>query len=408
MSDRSPDAHTWQGFPRADGARGIRNHVVVAHTVYCAEHVARRIADPFGDRGVQRIGFDQCYPSDYGFHVMERLATHPNVGGVLLVSLGCEEFPRAALKEAVAASGRLLGSVTIQEAGGTAKSIAAGRQWVEEALARLHDAPRAPMGPADLVVGLECGGSDGFSGITANPATGLFADRLIDAGGTVIFEETNELFGCQGHLAGRACSPEVGRRAAAAIDKAVAYYTRLEHGSFGGGNITGGLSTIEEKSAGAYAKSGHRPLAGVLTPGEKPPGPGLYLLDNVYDAQDLRYGIPNIHDPHTVTTLAACGCHLVVFTTGCGSVVGQAVAPVIKVCSNTATYRAMEDDMDVNAGSILDGDAGPEGVAADIFSAVVRAAAGRPSRSEALGHQESHVSDGWFKPRACAARGAGK
>ncbi len=397
----------FSGFVRPDGRKGIRNYVVVAYSVYCAQHVARLIAAPYRFEGVQLIGFDQCYPSDYGFHLMKSLCTHPNTGAVLLVSLGCEEFRRSELKEAVAASDRPVELLVIQEAGGTLKTMEKGRRWVEESLRHRNRTQQTPMTVADLTVGLECGGSDGFSGITANPAVGLFTDQVIDAGGTVIFEETNELYGCEKHLAGRARTPEIGVEVVDRIDKAVSHYRRLGHASFGGGNISGGLSTIEEKSAGAYAKTGHKPLDGVLIPGTPPPRSGLYLLDTVYDG-DFGYGIPNIHDTHSVTALTASGCHLIVFTTGRGSVVGQAISPVIKICSNTYQYKRLIEDMDVNAGRIADGRAELHDVAGAVGEAVVNAAGGAPSKSEMLGHQECYVSDGRFAPLPRGASPCGR
>jgi altronate hydrolase len=284
----------------------------------------------------------------------------------------------------------------IQETGGTEKSIDTGQAIISEVLPRLETTARAAMTAADLMIGMECGGSDALSGITANPAVGLFTDRLIDAGGTAIIEETNELIGCETHFASRARTPEVGEAALRIIKKAMDYHRRLGHASFGGGNITGGLSTIEEKSAGAYAKSGTRPLEGILIPGQQPPRTGLYLLDTVYDS-DLRHGIPNIHDPHGVTAMAACGCHLIVFTTGRGSVVGQAVSPVIKVASNSAMYQRLAGDMDVNAGIAIEIPDGLQAAAEKIAHVVARAAAGAPTRSETLGHMESYISDGCFK-----------
>ncbi|MEE4600014.1 MAG: UxaA family hydrolase [Desulfobacteraceae bacterium] len=398
-----PLTATFDGYLRADGRRGVRNWLVVAYTVYCAEHVARRITEPFRFKGVQLIGFDQCYPSDYGHELMEKLLTHPNVGAVLLVSLGCEEFRRSDLLATVQASGREVHSIVIQESGGTEKSIEAGQAIISKLLPRLETTTRAPMTAADLVIGLECGGSDALSGITANPAVGLFTDRLIDAGGTAIIEETNELFGCETHFASRARTPEIGEAVVRTIQKAMAYHRRLGHASFGGGNISGGLSTIEEKSAGAYAKCGTRPLDGILIPGQRPSETGLYLLDTVYDS-DLRHGIPNIHDPHGVTAMAACGCHLIVFTTGRGSVVGQAVSPVIKVASNSAIYQRLAGDMDVNAGIAIESPDGLQAAAEEITRIVTRAAAGDPTRSEALGHMESYISDGYFNPVAGGCR----
>ena len=386
-----------QGWLRKDGRKGIRNYLAVAYLVECAHHVARAIAAPFEEEGVQLIGFPGCYPSDYAFTMMKRLCTHPNVGGVLLVSLGCEEFRRSELAEAVAQSGRPVTIAVIQERGGTRDTIAFGRGWVERTLGDLAALPRVPVGFADLVVGTECGGSDGTSGITANPAIGIAVDRLIDHGGTAMFEETCELLGCEAHMAGRAATPGLAAEIMRVMRKADDYYRDLEHGSFGGGNITGGLSTIEEKSIGAYAKSGTRPIAGLLKPGVLPPKPGLYLMDMVNDG-GVRFGIPNINDTATVVEMIACGCQVVLFSTGRGSVVGSAIAPVIKVCANPATYRKLAGDMDVDAGRILEGRATLADVGLEIFETVRAVAAGGATKSEALGHQEFILTYKTFEP----------
>jgi len=386
-----------QGYLRKDGRKGIRNHVAVAYLVECAHHVARAIASSFEEEGVQLIGFPGCYPSDYAFGMMKQLCTHPNVGAVLLVSLGCEEFRRSELAELVAQSGRPVKIAVIQESGGTKGTIALGRDWVRKALAAIADVPRVPMSFADLLVGTECGGSDGTSGITANPAIGVAVDHLIDNGGSAMFEETCELLGCEAHMAGRAATPELGREILRVMRKADDYYRDLEHGSFGGGNITGGLSTIEEKSIGAYAKSGTRPIAGLLTPGVLPPRPGLYLMDTVNDG-GVRFGIPNINDTATVVEMIACGCHMVLFSTGRGSVVGSAIAPVIKVCANPITYRKLSEDMDVDAGRILEGRAGLAEVGLEIFEMIREVASGAQTKSEALGHQEFILTYKTFEP----------
>lgn len=386
-----------RGYPRADGRKGIRDYVLVAYLVECAHHVARRIAEPFADAGVQLVGFPGCYPSDYAFRVMSDIATHPNVGSVLLVSLGCEEFRRGALKRAVEASGRPVELLVIQECGGTRATIERGRAFVEARLAASAAAETVPIGLSDLVIATKCGGSDGLSGVTINPAVGHAADLLVDAGATVVFEETCELLGCEGALAGRAETPALAAELVAAVRKAETYYAALGHGSFGGGNIKYGLSTLEEKSLGAYAKSGTRPIRGLLKPGVRPPSPGLYLMDTVNDGP-VRYGIPNINDTQTITEMVASGCHLVVFTTGAGSVVGQAVAPVIKGVSNTRVYERMRDDMDVNGGTIADGVETIEEVGARILEAIVAAASGQPTKSEALGHQEFVLAYKTYEP----------
>lgn len=378
------------GFQRQDGRKGIRNHVLIVYLVECAHHVSKAIASPFADEGVQVIGFPGCYGSDYAQTMLERLCTHPNVGAALLVSLGCEMFRGDQLQEAVLRSGRPVKRLVIQQAGGTKRTIEHGRAWVKDTLAALSHTPRVPIHLSDLVIGAECGGSDGTSVLTANPAVGRAFDHIVDAGGTAVFEELGELFGCEEHMAQRAVTPALGDAIRAAMAKALSHYSDLGHSSFGGGNVTGGLSTIEEKSVGAYAKSGSRPISGLLIPGIVPPSPGLYLMDMVSDGK-LIYGIPNINDTATIVELIACGCHIILFTTGRGSVVGSAVAPVIKICANPDTYDRMQDDMDVNAGKVLRGEATLDDVGHEIVAAIMSTAQGEATKSEALGHQEFHL-----------------
>jgi len=391
------DQSAMRGYARADGRKGIRNIVVVAYLVECAHHVARRVVEPFQDSGAQLIGFPGCYPSAYAHRILEAMCTHPNVGAVLLVSLGCEEFRRGDLRQTIAASGRPVELLVIQDEGGTSATIAAGRAWVEARLAEAAAAPTVPIGFSDLVIGTKCGGSDGLSGITANPAVGSAFDRLGDAGARLMFEETCELIGCETHMAGRAVTPELAGEIVAAVRKADAYYRDLGHGSFGGGNIKFGLSTIEEKSLGAYAKSGTRPIRGLLKPGVEPPAPGLYLMDTVNDG-GVRYGIPNINDTQTVTEMVASGAHIIVFTTGAGSVVGQAVAPVIKVVSNSRVFQRLAGDIDVNAGTIADGTETIAEVGDRILGKIVETASGAATRSEALGHQEFVLTYKTYEP----------
>jgi altronate hydrolase len=378
------------GYLRSDGRKGIRNHLLVVYLVECAHHVARLIATPFAEEGVEVIGFPGCFDNEYAQLMLERLCTHPNVGAVMLASLGCEMFRGAELQEAIAATGRPVKRLVIQRAGGTRSTVDLGRAWVRETLDTLHETPTVPVYLSDLVIGTECGGSDGTSVLTANPAVGRAADRMVDAGGTVLFEELGELFGCEDHMAARAATPELGQEISRVMSKAIDYYDAMEHSSFGGGNVTGGLSTIEEKSVGAYAKSGTRPIMGLLTPGVVPPSPGLYLMDMVSDGS-VKHGMPNINDTATIVELIACGCHIVLFTTGRGSVTGSAVSPVLKICANPDTYDRLSDDMDVNAGKILRGEGDLDSVATEIIAAIERTASGIPSRSEELGHQEFHL-----------------
>lgn len=375
------------GYLRQDGRKGIRNVILVAYLVECAHHVAREISVQTRGQDVQLIGFSGCYPNSYAQGLMERLCTHPNVGGVLLVSLGCEGFNRHRLEETVRASGRPVQTLVIQERGGTRQTTREGVDWIGRARAELAGVPRVPFGWEDLIVGTVCGGSDGTSGISANPAVGGAFDLMVERGATCIFEETGELIGCEEHMAGRAITPDLGRALTESVHKAARYYTTLGHGSFAPGNADGGLTTQEEKSLGAYAKSGLGPIHGLIRPGELAPAPGLYLMDVIPDGE-VRFGFPNINDTSENIEMIASGAHLILFTTGRGSVVGSAISPVIKVCANPETYRRMRDDMDIDAGAILEGRATLPGVAGEIVERVWAVAGGAQSASEELGHQE--------------------
>ncbi|WP_174770020.1 UxaA family hydrolase [Paraburkholderia hayleyella] len=413
-----------QGYLRQDGRKGIRNIVAVVYLVECAHHVAREIVAPFrwlpddftplaAPAGildipettappetappVHLLGFPGCYPNSYAEKMLERLTTHPNVGAVLFVSLGCESMNKRYLVDAVRASGRPVEVLTIQDSGGTRSTIRAGVEWVRAARRTLGTQARVPMALGELIVGTICGGSDGTSGITANPAVGRAFDLLIEAGATCLFEETGELVGCEFHMKSRAARPELGDAIVACVAKAARYYSILGHGSFAVGNADGGLTTQEEKSLGAYAKSGASPIMGIIKPGDIPPAGGLYLLDVVPDGEP-RFGFPNISDNAEIAELIACGAHMILFTTGRGSVVGSALAPVIKVCANPVTYRALPEDMDIDAGRILEGRGTLDDVGREVFELTRAVAQGMASKSEQLGHQEFILTYKRFDP----------
>lgn len=393
----SPKPRSLRGYLRSDGRKGIRNTIVVAYLVECAHHVVREIAASFGDDDVHIIGFPGCYPNDYAQRMMEGLTTHPNVGAVLLVSLGCESFNRYSLARRVEASGRPVATITIQETGGTRASVEHGRAWIRETLPALAATATVPMGIDELIVGTICGGSDGTSGLTANPAMGCAFDFLVADGAACLFEETGELIGCEEIMAARAATPALGEILRQSVEKAARYYATLGYGSFAAGNADGGLTTIEEKSMGAYAKSGASAISGLIKPGDIPPRGGLYLLDVVPDGE-VRFGFPNINDTAEIAELIACGCHMILFSTGRGSVVGSAISPVIKVCGNPETYRRMADDMDIDAGRILEGLADLDEVGREIFDRVGRVAAGERTKSEELGHREFILTYKSFEP----------
>jgi altronate dehydratase large subunit len=385
-----------KGYLRSDGRKGIRNLVAVAYLVECAHHVARKIVTQHDD-AAHLIGFPGCFPNPYAQKMMERLCTHPNVGGVVLVSLGCESFDRTALTQAIKATGRPVETLVIQRDGGTRATIDAGRAAVERIVHEIADVPMVPMNLSDLVVGTVCGGSDGTSGITGNPAVGRVFDMLVEAGATCIFEETGELIGCEGIMADRAVTPELGQAIRASVDKAAAYYATLGYGSFAAGNAEGGLTTIEEKSLGAYAKSGQSRISGLIKPGDIPPKGGLYLMDVVPDGE-VRFGFPNISDNAEIVEMMASGAHMTLFVTGRGSVVGSALAPVIKIAANPHMYERLSEDMDVNAGRIISDGATVDEVGREIRDLVVRVADGEQTKSEELGHTEFILTYKSFEP----------
>jgi len=349
--------------------------------------VAARIAQHYQDREVHLIGFGGCAPNDYAELMMRRLCTHPNVGGVLLVSLGCENFQRDTLLHYISESGRPAQLVVIQEVGGTRSAIGQGIAAVGDMLRQTAQVAQTDIDWSELMVGTVCGGSDGYSGITANPSVGAAFDWLTDRGATCIFEEPGELIGCEALLAQRAVTPELGQRLYNCIVKADKYYKAMGHDSFSAGNATGGLTTIEEKSLGSYCKSGSRPIQGLTYPALPPDVPGLWMMDVVPDGK-VRWGFPNINDNAEIMEMIACGCHTVLYTTGRGSVAGSAIAPVIKVCSNPETFARMADDMDINAGSIVTEGLSFDDIRDQILDSIALTAGGTPTKSEALGHRE--------------------
>ena len=374
------------GYLRTDGKKGIRNAILVCYLVECAKFVCEKIVSKFDD-DIQLIGLSGCYPNEYTFNVLKSITTHQNVGAVLLVSLGCECFDKKALYKAITNSGREVEILTIQENSGTKESIKVGSLWVEEAIKKIKKVPREDIRVDELVIGTICGGSDGTSGISGNPAVGKAFDRFIKDGATCIFEETGELIGCEHIMANRAVNKKVAKDLLYAVQKAERYYTTMGHGSFSDGNATGGLTTQEEKSMGAYAKSGSSSISGVLKPSLYPKSKGLFLLDIVPDGKEL-WAFPNPNDTSEIIELIASGSHIILFVTGRGSVVGSAISPVIKICANPDTYKKLEEDMDINAGKIINGEATIEEIASEIYDTVLDVCGGKQSKSEILGHRE--------------------
>jgi len=382
----------FMGFVREDGSVGTRNFIGILSSVNCSATAIRRIADHFANRlgdfpnvdGVvafaQTSGCGMSSPSEH-FDVLRRTlagyARHPNLAGVLIVGLGCERNQVAALVDSQGLqAGRLLRTLVMQDVGGTRATIEAGVRAVQEMLPLANACQRRSVPASHLKIGLECGGSDGFSGITANPALGAAMDILVRHGGTAILSETPEIHGVEYMLTRRAVSPEVGRK----LLERLAWwerYTQGHNGQFNGvvgpGNQAGGLANIFEKSLGSAMKGGTTPLQAVYEYAEPIDTSGFVFMDS-----------PG-YDPVAVTGQIASGANLICFTTGRGSMFGSKPAPTVKLASNTPMFERLREDMDINCGAILDGDADVPQMGQRIFEALLRHASGEPTRSEALG-----------------------
>jgi altronate hydrolase len=383
----------FMGFVREDGRVGTRNFIGILSSVNCSATVIKNIAAHFTPErlaafpnvdGVaafaQTSGCGMSSPSEH-FDVLRRTlagyARHPNLAGVLIVGLGCERNQVASLMESQGLeTGRLMRTMVMQEVGGTRVTIEAGIKAVEEMLPIANSYQRQSVPVSHIKVGLECGGSDGFSGITANPALGAAMDILVRHGGTAILSETPEIHGVEYMLTRRAVTPAVGQKL---LDRLAWWenYTRGHNGQFNGvvgpGNQAGGLANIFEKSLGSAMKGGTTPLQAVYEYAEPIDKAGFVFMDS-----------PG-YDPVASTGQIASGANLICFTTGRGSMFGSKPAPTIKLASNTPMYRKLEEDMDVNCGAILDGDVDVQQMGQRIFEAILRHASGEQTKSEALG-----------------------
>jgi altronate hydrolase len=304
---------------------------------------------------------------------------HPNVGAALILGLGCEVNQIDHYVGSGGAHGARLAGLTLQSSGGTSATVEAARREISRLLEECSAATRQPTPASRLVVGLNCGGSDSFSGITANPALGYCSDLLAELGGTPVLAETPEIFGAEHLLVRRARNRAVAEKLLDCVKRYKRYLSRFE-GSFDDnpspGNKEGGLSNILEKSLGAVAKGGTSPLIEVYEYAERIANAGFAFMNT-----------PG-YDPVSLAGLAAGGCNLIAFTTGRGSAIGFPTIPVVKIATNSHTYRRMTDNMDVNAGRIADGDAAVEEVGREIFDLLLEVASGRRTCAERLGHQE--------------------
>lgn len=393
--DYVPEAEraAFQGFVRADGRVGTRNFIGILSSVNCSATVIRHIADHFTRErlaaypnvdGVVAFahgtGCGMSSPSEH-FDLLRRTlagyARHPNLAGVLIVGLGCERNQVASLVESQQLEpGNHLHTMVMQDTGGTRETIAAGIRAIEAMLPAANAARRQPVPASHLKIGLECGGSDGFSGITANPALGAAMDILVRHGGTAILSETPEIHGVEYMLTRRAVTPEVGQKLLDRLawwERYTAGHNAQFNGVVGHGNQQGGLANIFEKSLGSAMKGGTTPLQAVYQYAEPIDKAGFVFMDS-----------PG-YDPVAVTGQIASGANLICFTTGRGSMFGSKPAPTIKLASNTPMYRRLADDMDINCGVIVDGELTVAEMGQRIFEHILRVASGEKTRSELLG-----------------------
>jgi len=373
-------------YLRPDGQIGVRNHVVVIPTVICAAEIARKItAGVDGAVALGHTGGCTCETDIVRLEgVLAGLGANPNVVGVLVLGLGCENCNSETVAQEIArlVPWKPLQRIVIQDVG-VSKSIEAGRKFIEQIARSRGKWQREETDVAGLTLALECGGSDATSGLAANPALGLAVDRLIDAGASAMFSETTEAIGADHLLAERAVTPQVGRDIVETVARAAKLMTdTLEPGEhfLTTGNINGGLTTLEEKSLGCICKTGSRPIAEVVEYGHRPSRSGLVLVDGP------GFDVPSI------TGMVAGGAQLVAFTTGRGSPVGYPIAPVIKITGNPDTYKKMHEVIDVNAATIVRGQQDLAEVADVILRTVVETAGGKVTKSEALGFADFSVS----------------
>jgi len=385
---------SFQGFHRADGSVGTRNYLGILTSVNCSGSVARFIAEAAEKQGLLDAfpNVDGVVPIVHGtgcgmsgrdegydtlFRTLQGYARNPNFAGILLVGLGCEvmQVPDLIGAGRMRADGNFR-YMTIQATGGTRRTIDRGLSVLAEMAAVADAGHRAPAGLQHLMVGLQCGGSDGYSGITANPALGAASDLLVAHGGTTILSETPEIYGAEGLLTRRAVSREVGQK----IIERIAWwqdYTARWGGEMDNnpspGNKKGGLTTILEKSLGAVAKGGTAPLTEVYRFAERVEARGFVYMDT-----------PG-YDPCSVTGQIAGGANLIAFTTGRGSVSGYKPTPCLKLATNTEMYTRMAEDMDINCGDMITEGVSLEAKAAEIFEHFLRVASGEQTKSEALG-----------------------
>ena len=368
----------FQGFARPDNRVGVRNTVLVMATADCAEPAAQMIVKGI-EGAVAVTQYEGCIAMET-VPTLVGVAKNPNIAAVLFVSMGCEGLQPEPIVAEISQSGKPVEVVKIQEAGSTRRAVARGQELVQGMVEEAGRQYRQTFDLSHLAIGVKCCGSDTTSGIAANPAIGIMADMLVDAGASVVMIEPIEAIGAEEFLAQRAANTRVKQQILKWVADEEKRWTvpGASVDFMCQGNIEGGLTTLEEKSMGAIHKGGHRPIKGVLKNKKDylepiPPGGGFYLQEGTH------VGL------HSMTYLAAAGVNIIVFATGRGGVLGHAICPVVKVTGNPETWARMKEDMEVNASTIMEGKESIEGVGKRIFDKVLAVASGELTISEQLG-----------------------
>jgi altronate dehydratase large subunit len=376
---------TFMGYRRPDGRVGVRNHLLVVPTVICASVVAERVAaavSPVGTALPHTAGCGQLGPDMHTTHdTLAAYCGHPNVGGVLVIALGCEQVVAQHLADAAKKAGKPVQIVAIQSEGGTVKTEARATAIAREMVADLARAEREACDVSSLILSVKCGGSDYTSGLASNPALGRVADRIVDLGGAAVLGEIAEIMGAEHLLAARAPEPGTARRLLRVINRveseAMSLGLDIRGTQPSPGNIRGGLTTIEEKSLGATHKGGeHTPLNDVVGYAAPIAKKGLTVMDT-----------PGL-DVESVTGMVGGGAQVVVFTTGLGTPTGNPIAPVIKITGNARTAMSMADNIDLDVSGVLDDRETLDAAAARLFDEVLAVSGGKETATERLGFRE--------------------
>ncbi len=371
------------GFVRADGRIGVRNHVLILPISYEMNQIAHQIASRVpgtttfrNQHGIDQRGADLLQT----LRVLSGFATHPNVFGVVFLAWGRETFNVDALAKEAEAAGKQVEVITLKDAGGMRRTLEQGVRVASAFVAEGAKSERVPISLSDIILGTECGGSDACSGISGNPALGVVSDLLVAKGGTAILSETTELIGAEHLLAQRGETPEIGERILYIVNRIEENAMRMGADIRGAqpspGNMDGGITTIEEKSLGCIYKGGTTKVQEVIEYAERPTKKGLVVMDT-----------PG-HDIEQATGMAAGGAQVIIFTTGRGTPTGSPIVPVIKVATNTFTYKNMHVNIDFNAGTIVEGRESVQQVGEHLFQVMLGVLDGRQTAAERLGHRE--------------------